>query len=128
VVVDEFDRDRRGSARLVRGRHRFAGLPRAIQIDLGDDVYGPAVVAADSGDGGGFRPTVLMERLSVAIEGQPGIAARDLREAVKGKTSAKGKALALLIAEGFVRAETSGQTIRHHSVSPFRKTDEEAGE
>ena len=49
-----------------------------------------------------FRPTVLMERVSRAIEAKPGLTRRALRTAVKGKHDVKELALELLIAEGYV--------------------------
>ncbi len=68
-----------------------------------------------------FRPTVLMERVSCAIEDEPGLSRRALRVAVKGKHEAKDLALELLVAEGFVEARRDGQAVRHYSVRPFRE-------
>jgi hypothetical protein len=68
-----------------------------------------------------FRPTVLMERVSRALEDDPGLSRRALRTAVSGKTEGKDLALELLIAEGFVEAKRDGQAVRHHSVRPFRE-------
>ena len=70
-----------------------------------------------------FRPTVLMERVSRAVEREPGISKRGIRD-VKGKNDAKDRALELLLDEGFVRQERAGQAVRHYSVKPYREGDE----
>lgn len=125
TVPRPFDRDTSGEARLVRGRHRFAGLPREIAIPLGGGAYGPPTVALDEGKAGRFRPTNLMETTSKMIEHQPGITATDLRSYVKGKTEYAALALRLLIEEGYVRTEPDGKTVRHHSVRRYRERPEE---
>jgi len=70
---------------------------------------------------GGFRPTVLMERISRAVEATSGLSKRALRETVHGKSSICDLALELLIAEGFVAARRDGQKHVHSSVRPFRE-------
>ena len=72
-----------------------------------------------------FRPTVLMERVSRALEAEPGLSRRALRAAVKGRNDAKELALDLLVAEGFAERRTEGQAVRHYSTRPFR--DDEDG-
>jgi hypothetical protein len=128
VVTPEsrFDRDRAGHARLVLARHRFSGLPREVQIDLGGGVYGPPRVVQDSGESYSteFRPTVLMERTSRLIEAHPGISNADLRTEVRGNQNSKAAALRVLVAEGFVEQRQDGKTSRHHSIRPFRDGNE----
>lgn len=72
-----------------------------------------------------FRPTLLMERMSRAIERTPGMTTRAVREAVDGKNDTKDAARRLLIEEGFVEVEAKGQTLLHRSVRPYR-TDEDS--
>jgi hypothetical protein len=75
---------------------------------------------------GTFRPTVLMGRLSEAIEHNPGLTSRALRSAVRGKNDAKDLALELLVNEGFVAVEAGPRGARlHHSRRPFGASDEE---
>ena len=121
VAVEPFDRDQAGEARLVRGRHRFAGLPREISLKLGGGTYGDPEVAPDTDDRDGFRPTVLMERTSRAIEERPGVSARELRAAVKGKHDAKATALRILVEEGYVLQQDDGKAVRHFSTHPYRE-------
>lgn len=68
-----------------------------------------------------FRPTVLMERVSHAVEAEPGLSRRTLRTTVTGKTEGKEQALGLLIAEGFVEARREGAAVRHYPVRPYRQ-------
>ncbi|MEX1140985.1 MAG: AAA family ATPase [Thermoleophilaceae bacterium] len=79
-----------------------------------------------TGDEGEFRPTVLMERISQAVEVNPGLVTRDIR-ALSGKATALDQALRLLVAEGFVSVERKGQAHHHHSVRPYRRADDEGG-
>ncbi len=78
-----FDRESTGSIQLKRTRTRFPEIPAALAVAVGGGVYGPV----EPGDTGAsedepsteFRPTTLMERLSEAIEVEPGMGVRDLR-------------------------------------------------
>jgi len=71
-----------------------------------------------------FRPNVLMERVSRAIEADAGLTRRALRTAVKGNHDAKQLALELLIAEGYVEQREDGQWPKHFSIRPFRADDD----
>jgi hypothetical protein len=75
-------------------------------------------------DGGKFRPTGFMERLSRAIEQEPGINKRDLRKAVSGNSEAKDKALRILIEEGFVDPGSNGNSHSYRSLRPYREGTE----
>jgi hypothetical protein len=66
-----------------------------------------------------------MERISQAVEGEPGITKNGIRQAVHGKNDAKDTALAILIEEGFIRLEVAGQSHRHHSIKAYRQEGEE---
>jgi hypothetical protein len=67
-----------------------------------------------------FRPTVLMERVSWLLEGDPGLSKRSIRSSVKGGSKYIDLALELLLSEGFVEVRRDGQTDSHHSLKPFR--------
>lgn len=69
-----------------------------------------------------FRPTVLMGRVSAALEGSPaGLSVRGIADVVAGKATGVRLATQVLIAEGFVRVEQAGQSRLHYSVRPFRE-------
>jgi hypothetical protein len=74
-----------------------------------------------------FRPTVLMERVSQAVEAQPGLSLRSLRTAVKGqRNDAKDLAVDLLVSENYIEIRTEGQAKRHYSLRPYStETDPE---
>ena len=79
----------------------------------------------EHGRGSGFRPTTLMERASRAIEADPGLSKRAIRETVGGKAGAVDLGLEMLIAEGFIEPRRDGQAIRHHSIRPYREMDDQ---
>jgi hypothetical protein len=68
-----------------------------------------------------FRPTHLMERVSLAIEAQPGLSKRAVRETVGGKAKAVDLALEILISEYYVDPRRDGQATRHHSLKPYHE-------
>lgn len=71
-----------------------------------------------------FRPTVLMERVSRALEAEPGLTTNAIKGAVTGKAETVSLAIEMLVSEGFVRVEQDGQARRHHSVRPFSEGEE----
>ena len=75
-------------------------------------------------DAPAFRPTVLMERVSRAIEAEPGLSRRALRTAVSGNHAAKDLALELLVVENHVDRRQEGQAVRHFSARPYREDDD----
>lgn len=72
-----------------------------------------------------WRPTYLMERVSRAIEADPGLSRRALRTAVKGKHEQKELALEMLISEGYVDPREEGAYVKHYSLTPFREDDDQ---
>ncbi|MGI8730823.1 MAG: AAA family ATPase [Solirubrobacteraceae bacterium] len=123
-----FDQHRRGTLRLVRTHARFGDVAPAFTMDLGGGHFG--TFTADESDRGEtgetFRPTVLMERVSRALEAHPGLSKRGVREAVKGNHDAKDLALELLVADGYIVAERDGQATRHTVARPFREDADQA--
>jgi hypothetical protein len=76
--------------------------------------------AKHDGTAPSFRPTVLMERVSWLVEGDPGLSKRAIRAAVKGGNRYVDLALELLLSEKYVEVRRDGQTDAHHSLKPFR--------
>ena len=76
-------------------------------------------------DGGDFRPTALMERVSRYLEAIPvtqlGPPGTEIRADVKGRDGYIDKALAVLITEGYVEVYEDGQARRHRSIRPYRE-------
>lgn len=78
-------------------------------------------------DGGAWRPTGVMERLSKAIEKRPGLTKRALRELVKSRGTTTDLALELLIAEGYVTVEKGPRgALEHVSARAFREGADDA--
>jgi hypothetical protein len=123
-----FDRDRAGHLRMLLRRNRFASLPQELHLHVGADTYSAPVPAQDDGDDGArpFRPTGLMERVSVALEGSPGLSKRAIRETVRGKNSVIDLALELLVCEGFVEVIRDGRSDAHRSVREYREEHDPA--
>lgn len=121
---EPFDREEAGHLRLLRRRTRFAELPAELHVPIGGGTYGPVVEAEPAPDSDDFRPTVLMERISEAIETEPGMSTNEATGAVKGKNDAKRIALRLLVGEGYVRVEREGQARRHYSERLYRRTED----
>ncbi len=123
-VGEEFDRDQTGHLRLVRQRTRFADLPGELQVPLGGGVYGPVEEAEPQADSDAFRPTSLMERVSKAIEANPGLSRKETLELVGGKREYATMALTLLVSEEFVAAEAKGRSKAHRSIRPYREAED----
>ena len=118
-------KDRHGHVREHQGAGKVIALARiepsqdgavvAVRLDLPDD---------NASDDGEFRPTVLMERVSLALEAEPGMSKRAIRDAVKGKATYVDEALGHLIADDFVRVEEHGRdepALRHPRLHQARR-------
>lgn len=118
------EKDRHGHVRAHEDSSRVVALARITPAEDGARVTVTLTPPDSVSDEGTFRPTVLMERVSRAIEAHPGLSKRGIREGVKGKASAVDLALELLVTDGHVRPDQDGQAIRHHVVTPFREADD----
>lgn len=128
-VLEPFGRGRTGRVRLsvskdrpghVRAYQQAGGTVAVMELRSYPDGGVMYSLEAPAERSDTFRPTVLMEKLSRAIEETPGLGKRALLGAVPGKQDAKYLALELLVAEGYVRVEPGvrgGQL--HHPVRPF---------
>lgn len=67
-----------------------------------------------------FRPTTLMERVSRAVESEPGVSRNQIRTAVKGKAIYIDQAITILADEDFISVRPDGSTNRHYSLKPSR--------
>jgi hypothetical protein len=128
-VVEAFGRGKDGLVKVKVNKDRPGhvrphsdGEQIALMRFSSDSESGRVVVSLDppdsTDDAGEFRPTVLMERISRALEVKPGMSARDIR-ALGGKGAALDQALKLLIADGYVKVERDGSAHRHHTVRPY---------
>ena len=65
-----------------------------------------------------------MERISEAVEQEPGMSKSKVRQAVSGNNHGKDVALELLVDEGYLRVEQKGQARRHYSVRLYRQAED----
>ena len=131
-VAQPFGRGREGLVKVTVTKDR-PGHVRQHAVDrerialmrLTSRADGAVVVTLEPPEGAvvAFRPTFLMERISRAIEADPGLSRRGIRDGVSGKSSAKDRAIEVLIAEGYVESRRDGQTIHHYSQRPFVDDD-----
>lgn len=121
-VGKPFDRDQTGELHLDRKRSRFADLPARLTLTLGGETYRAPIVA--DGEGGAFKPTGYMEKISKQIEASPGLGREEVLSLVGGKRNFASAALTQLVNEGYVRTEPDGHAKRHHSVREYREHDD----
>jgi len=136
-VLEPFGREREGLVKVTVTKDR-AGYVRGhaegdrialLRLSSRDGEVSVTLDPPDGqGDGGSFRPTHLMERVSRALEGAPdGLGLNAIRSSVKGNNDAKTLALELLTGEGYVRRErVDGRSVKHLSERAYREADETA--
>lgn len=73
-----------------------------------------------------FRPTVLMERVSKALESADGLTGEGIRAAARGKAEYVDQARNLLVSEGRARVELDGRSKLYFSVEPYRESEDSA--
>jgi AAA domain len=129
-----FARNRPGTARLVIAKDRPGQVgpinttAATVHFTPGDDgrlTIELRVPESSIDDAGNFRPTVLMERMSRALEARGEPATRE--EALgmcTGKNDAVRTALRRLIDEGYVEVSRAGRARLHRSIRPFRDVDQ----
>jgi hypothetical protein len=75
---------------------------------------------------GVFRPTHLMEIVSIYVEDNPGAGQNQIEKAVRGNAKAKRAAIERLIEEGYISTlpgPRGKQT--HHSIAVYREADDD---
>ncbi|GAA1429382.1 hypothetical protein GCM10009616_11330 [Microlunatus lacustris] len=136
IIDVRIAKDRPGWVRQHAGGYRASDRTQpvaVVQIDSRNSERTVYTVALPEtvGEGGTvkpFRPTVLMERVSRALETDPGLTANKIKETVVGNASAILDALCFLIEDGHVRADKSTRYAHHHVVTPYRAPHLDAGE
>lgn len=133
-VVRPFSRDTAGTAILTcakdRGGNYRAGQKVAeLRVTPDPDGVHVELVGAhedSTGPGGTFRPTVLMERVSLALAGAPEpLTFNGITERVRGKREHVRTAVDVLVTEGYVTtAPGPNRSTLHSSVADFREADD----
>ena len=136
-VVVPFGRDSSGVVRLrlekgrpgwIRGAHPGkTPIVAEISFDATDpDGSIAAVVQAPARGEETWRPTTLMQQVSMFIEEQTKLASqRQILDAVRGKRDYKIQAIAALVSDGYVTtADGTGGATLHTSTKPYREAPE----
>ncbi len=114
------DKDRPGGVRAFAASRKYVGtLEITAYPDGGVTAH---VRPAEELPEGGFRPTVLMEKISKLLESSPTpLTKKAVRAWVKAKNETKDLAIELLVGDGYVVIETGPRGAQlHRSVRPFR--------
>lgn len=109
--------------RSVRAGHRI-GDAWLFDRDTMNIARLDAAATDASGPGDYFRPTILMERVSLALEDRPGLTKKQIRQAVKGRNEYVDQALDALIRDGNITVEHIDGSHRHTVVRPYREEAE----
>ena len=127
-AIKPFGMGMAGLSKLVVAKDRNGNYLRghkAAEFHL-DCTVGTRVSLVAPEPAGGFRPTRLMEKTSVVLEGldEP-ISKRQLQKLVTGKNDdSKSLALDLLVKEGYVEKRPARNGFEYLSVSAFREDDD----
>lgn len=129
-AVEPFGRGREGMSRLTVKKDRPGHVRQhsnetqhVAELRLTSLEDGSVTATLTAPGAADWRPTVLMGRISSAIEQTPGLSKRQIREAVTGKTKGIDKGIEVLVREGYLRVEPDGQAVRHYLIRPFTDTD-----
>lgn len=129
---EEFDTHTSGKLKVWKTKDRRGRLPlpnltkpgRPLLVTVGGGLV-RFVEAEEEGVGVERKPTVLMERISMALEGRlDEVTQNGLLSIVNGNTTYKKKALEHLVADGYVSREKQGQAYLIASVKPYRNPEE----
>jgi hypothetical protein len=120
------DKDRRGHVRGISGGGKFAGKAHLISDSDTVTITIDAPDLRPSDQRERFRPTTVMEHVTDALELLPAPATfRAVADAVKGREATVKEAIAVLVAEGFIRIEHGPRrSLQHHLVRPYRQVDD----
>lgn len=133
-AVQTFGRGRTGKAKIVVHKDRLGWLPRpkCAELELVSDpvthrITYALTLAENEPEASTFRPTHLMERVSIYLEGLAAPTSRnEVETAVKGKREYVRLALDVLRIEGYIGEEDGPRGARLvRSLRPFREAEDD---
>lgn len=128
-LIDAFTRGGTGKTLLTTHKDRPGYLPRPtigrLVLTSNGDQITYEMEADHSRSGDTFRPTKLMERVSIALEGRADAVSQNWIEVnVKGKVAALRIAVETLTGEGYVSKESTSRGWEVRSIRPYREVSE----
>lgn len=127
-TLSPFSRDHAGAARLKcakdrHGHHRYGEKVGILHVTPDDDGLRLRLEAPDPTEratDGGFRPTVLMEKIAHELGHGDPLSRNVIEQRITGKRDAIRRALDLLVDEGHVTREPGPRgAILHRLIRPF---------
>jgi len=128
-ALEPFARGTTGSTLLTTHKDRPGYLPRPalgrLILESDGERVGYRLEADHSRTGSSFRPTVLMERISRALEIESEPVSKDwVEKTVTGKSKALRAGLNLLVAEGYIAQRETSRGYELMSARPYREDDD----
>lgn len=129
IQTEPYSKHQAGKLILRTGKDRGGNWSRGQVVaecrmapvgEEGDLIVEIGVPLWTNDQGETIRPSMIMERVSIYIERNPGCTVRDI-QTVKGRKETKTQALAILLDEGYISTSKVGQRIEHRSERPYRE-------
>jgi AAA domain len=119
-VLVRVEKDRPGHVRRIANGKTVAELIASSNRD-GDMVLELQPVDTETGT---FRPTGYMEKVSRAVEAEPGLSIRKVREAVPGGNEYIDRALEVLVRDEWMEMRKEGAAQCHYVLRPYREAED----
>ena len=120
-VLIRVEKDRPGHVRALANGKTVAEL---IAPSDADGRMQLALQPVDETSDAGWRPTGYMEKVSRALEAEPGLNIRRVREAVPGGNEYIDRALDVLVHEDKVESRPKGAAKCHYVIVPYREGED----
>ena len=117
-VLVRVEKDRPGHIRAMANGKTVAEL---VAVSGADGQMELTLRPVDDSGAAGFRPTGYMEKVSRAVEAEPGLNIRQVREAVPGGNEYIDRALDLLVHEEWTERRKEGSARCHYVLRPYRE-------
>jgi hypothetical protein len=121
---------KRGRLLLTCKLSRFGQAGSAWQLELGGGTFGSWEPVGGGHDAVTKTPpaaqvsTAQMERISRAIEAEPGLSTREVRSSITGRDTDIALAVESLVAGGYVEVRQEGRANRHYTEKAYRADSE----
>jgi hypothetical protein len=118
-ILVRVEKDRPGHVRRLANGKTVAEVVATADADGGMKIAIQQI--ADQNEGTTWRPTGYMEKVSRAVEAEPGLNIRQVREAVPGGNEYIDRALDLLVREEWMERRKQGTARCHYVLQTYRE-------